>query len=412
MGTNVIDLAKRAWSTRSDLVGQIREIDEAAAGRAYTEDETAKVEALRADLADVDKRVSSHLEIAARGADIADATATMLGSLNREAPADDHRSIGRRFVEADGWEDYREHGFRGNFGIELDGMDFRTVTDVTNSATSGGVFQNPTRAPRIGQDFLDRRTFLIDLLPHGTTGDNSVEIIRDVSPLADVANKAVEVAEAGAKPQAGPTFELVTDPVRTIAVWANITRQAAADNNQVMSYLDNRLRYSVRRRADGQAINGNGSAPNLSGLLNRSGILSYAPGSAEDRAVSIRHGIRLMEDAESVPEIIVMNPADAELFDLTNYDADGLHAVPNVAGPGARTAWGLTQVRSTAIAAGTAMLLDPTVTMVWDRQAPTAYMTDSHASNFVSNILTLLLEARLALSLFDTSGVLEITFHD
>jgi hypothetical protein len=41
-----------------------------------------------------------------------------------------------------------------------------------------------------------------------------------------------------------------------------------------------------------------------------------APGGAEARYQSIRHGIRLMEDKEAVPEIIVLNPADAELFDL------------------------------------------------------------------------------------------------
>jgi hypothetical protein len=39
-------------------------------------------------------------------------------------------------------------------------------------------------------------------------------------------------------------------------------------------------------------------------------------------------------------------------------------------------------------------------------------MTDSHASNFTSNILTLLLEARLGLALFDPApGVLKITFN-
>jgi hypothetical protein len=48
---------------------------------------------------------------------------------------------------------------------------------------------------------------------------------------------------------------------------------------------------------------------------------------------------------------------------------------------------------------------------VFDRQQVTAYMTDSHASNFTSNILTLLLEARLGLGVFDPSGVLKCTFN-
>jgi HK97 family phage major capsid protein len=289
--------------------------------------------------------------------------------------------------------------------------DFRAVTDVTTGATSAGALAQVQRLTRIGNDFLDRKTFLIDLLPSINVTSSAVEIARDSSPLADLANKAVEVSEGSAKPQAGPTLAVETEPIRTIAAWVNITRQAAADYPQVQSYLDGRLRYSVKRRADAQVISGNGTAPNISGLTDRSNINTYTPAAGpEDTAVSIRKAITVMEQDEAVPEIVVVNPADAELFDLTNYAANGLHAVPNVAGPGARTSWGLTQVRSTAVASGTAVLIDPMAVAVLDRQQVTAYMTDSHASNFVSNILTLLLEARLGLAVFDPAGICAVTF--
>jgi len=48
---------------------------------------------------------------------------------------------------------------------------------------------------------------------------------------------------------------------------------------------------------------------------------------------------------------------------------------------------------------------------VLDRMEVTAFVTDSHASNFTSNILTLLLEARIGLALFDPAGVARITFN-
>ena len=61
-----------------------------------------------------------------------------------------------------------------------------------------------------------------------------------------------------------------------------------------------------------------------------------------------------MEDVEAVPEIIVLNPADAELFDLSNSTSAGIHATPDFTGGlqqgPARSVWGLTPVRSTAIA--------------------------------------------------------------
>jgi HK97 family phage major capsid protein len=180
------------------------------------------------------------------------------------------------------------------------------------------------------------------------------------------------------------------------------------------------LRYSLKRRTDKQVINGNGTPPNLTGLISRSGILTNAPGSTEARYKTIRNSITLMEQSEAVPEIIVWNPADAELFDLTNDTSAGLHAVMDndstgqgaLAGSPSRTAWGMVQVKSNAIAAGTALLIDPLAMEVYDRQQPTAYMTDSHASNFTANILTLLLEARVGLALWNPNGVLKVTFHD
>jgi HK97 family phage major capsid protein len=273
--------------------------------------------------------------------------------------------------------------------------------------------------PRVGRDFLDRRVYFSDLIPHIPVPSGSVEYVQDTSPLADMADKAIEVTEGSAKPQAGVTLSLITEPVATIAAWANITRQAAADVPQMQGYLDTRIRYSLRRRVDGQSINGNGTPPNLKGLLNRTGILTNAPGGAEARALTIRHSITLMEAQDTVPEVIVLNPADAELFDITNATSAGLHAVMDndstgqgaFAGPVSRTAWGLTQIHSNAIASGTAMLVDPTAVAFLDRMAPTAYMTDSHASNFTSNILTLLLELRIGLALFVPKGVLKVTFN-
>jgi HK97 family phage major capsid protein len=410
---STIDIVRENFKARSEIQGELRQIDEAATAdqRDYTDDEKSTIAEKRSALEAIDARISANLEQEVRGEQIQQGLDRFLGVIADRNSGDfeDTRSVGERFT-SDEFRSWAQGGARGvSPAVDVE-MDFRAVTDVTTGATSGGALINNQRLTRIGNDFLDRRTFLIDLLPSIRVTTGSVEVVQDQTPLADMANKAVEVAEGSAKPQAGPTLAVVTEPIQTIAAWANITRQAAADAPQVRDYLDGRLRYSVKRRADGQVINGNGTSPNISGLLDRTGINTYTPAALEDTAVSIRKAITTMEQDEAVPEIVVLNPADAELFDLTNYDADGLHAVPNVAGAGARTAWGLTQVRSTAVASGTAILIDPMAVAVLDRQQVTAYMTDSHASNFTSNILTLLLEARLGLAVFEPAGVCAVTF--
>lgn len=412
-----LEIIKANYGTRKEKLDELRSIDEAATGRAYSDEETSRVEELRGALTEVDNRVMSLLEQEIRSQQIDGGVDNLLGAmLDRESgEVQDTRSLGEKFVELDGVRSWLEAGARGTSPVLTAEMDLRAVTNVTLGATSGGALTRPERLDRIGQDFLDRRVFLADLLPRIPVGQGSVEYVQDQSPLADMADKPAETAEAAAKPQAGPTLAVVTEAIPTVPVWANITRQTAADVPQVMGYLDTRLRYALRRRVDKQAINGDGVSPNILGLLARTGIVAYAPGVAEARYLSIRRGIRLLEDVEAVPEIIVLNPADAELFDISNHATAGLHANPDFAGglatSGTRSAWGMQQVRSTAVAAGTAMLIDPMAVAILDRQQVAAYMTDSHASNFTSNILTLLLETRVGLALFDPKGVCKITFN-
>jgi HK97 family phage major capsid protein len=421
---SVIDIVRENFKARATIQGELRSIDEAATtdNRDYTDDEKTTITEKRSALEAIDERIQANLDIEVRSQQIDDGLDRFLGAIADREHSDliDTRSIGQRYADSDEYRSWASAGAHGSYAVDMPGLDWRAVTDVTLGATSGGALTRPERISRIGQDFLDRRTFLIDLLPTIQVGQGVVEYVQDKTPLADIADKPAETAEGAAKPQAGPTFGVVDEPTPTIPVWANITRQTAADVPQVQGYLDTRLRYALKRRTDKQVINGNGSSPNLRGFLQRSGILTYAPGSAEARYISIRHAIRLMEDVESVPEIIVLNPADAELFDLTNSTSAGLHAVMDNDSPGgaaalagspSRTAWGLRQVHSTAIAAGTALLVDPMQVALFDRQQVTAYMTDSHASNFTSNILTLLLELRIGLGLFAPYGVLALTFN-
>lgn len=419
---SVIDIVRENWKVRADIQGELRSIDEAAThdNRPYTEDESAKITELRTKLEGVDARIQANLEQETRSQEMQSGMERFLGVLaDREAgDVQDTRSLGRRFADSDEYRSWAKNP-HGTYQVDFDGLDFRAVTDTTLGSTSGGAWVRPPLYPRVGQDFLDRKVYLIDRLPRISTTEGAVVYVQDKTPLADMADKAAETTEGAAKPQAGITTAVVTEAFATIPAWVNITRQVAADVPQIQSYLDNRLRYALKRRADKQAIGGDGIAPNLKGLANRTGILTNAPAGAEARFITIRHSITLMEQNEAVPEIIVLNPADAETFDLSNSTSAGLHAVMDndstgngalASGP-SRSAWGLEQVHSNAITAGTALLIDPMAVQVFDRQQPTAYLTDSHASNFTSNILTLLLEARLGLALFNPLGVLKVTFN-
>jgi HK97 family phage major capsid protein len=415
MPSNTIDIVRSNFTARQEIQAGLLELDEKCTteNRSYTDDETAFITEERSKLEAIDARIQANLEMETRSQAIDSGLDKFLGVVADRDRSDitDHRSAGERAVDSDEYRSWSEAGAKGHIPhIQMNGLDFRSVTDVTTGATSGGAFIQKQRLARVGQDFQDRKTFLIDLLPVIPIS-GPIEYVQDKSPLADFANKAVEVAESSAKPQAGPTLEVVSENGAVIAAWVNITRQTLADAREVAAYLNGRLRYSLKRRADAQVINGDGNSPNLSGLLDRAGINTYtAPAGAEAAYVSIRKGITEMEKNEAVGEIVVLNPVDAENFDLSNSATAGIHAVPNLAVSPPPSAWGLQRVTSTAIASGTALIIDPMAVAVLDREQPTVYTTDSHGTNFTSNIVTMLLECRVGLAVFEPTGICKVTF--
>lgn len=411
--TSHLELVRANRSRRQEIMESIREIDDRCTtdGRGYTDEERADIDASLAEIGEIDDRITANLDAEIQTRALDDGISSMLGAMLDRDTGDlrDVRSLGQRTVQSESFQGIAgSNGPIGRRGVFGEAIDYRAVTEVTLGAGSAGELVRPDRLARIGQDFLDRRVFLTDLLPHIQVSTDSVEIPWDSTPLADLADKPTEVAEGSGKPQSGPTFDVVTEPIKTIAHWWDVTRQALADATMIQSYLDTRGRYALRRTVDRRVVAGPGGS-SLLGLTGRD-TLNHVAVSSEERYESIRKGITEMEEGESVPEIVVLNPVDAEEFDLSNHADDGLHAVPNVAGPGARTAWGLTQVRSNAIAPGFALLIDPTQVAILDRQAVSAYATDSDGDKFRSNVLTFLMECRVGLALFSQAGVCKVTF--
>ena len=77
----------------------------------------------------------------------------------------------------------------------------------------------------------------------------------------------------------------------------------------------------MKLRMDNQLINGNGSAPNLTGVLNKSGINTFAYGSytGELRKIGqIYQAItEIRKDAFVEPDAIVMHPGPVNYVEIT-----------------------------------------------------------------------------------------------
>jgi HK97 family phage major capsid protein len=318
------------------------------------------------------------------------------------------RTVAQRMVESPDFQAYQERGFIGQIAVDFPDVDSRSLSQrATIDSTQVGF--NGSRNPYVGtiDPTPDRPLRVADLIDRQTTNLNSVPY------LIEGANTgaAVEVAEGAAKPEATYTFTEAEAPVRTIAHWVPITRQAAEDNATLMGYISGRLSYGLELRLDGQILAGNGTAPNLRGIINTVGVGTYTPGAAEARIITIRKAITVAQLSEYQPDTVALHPTDWQGVELDTDTAGQFRVNSNVQNALTPRLWGLNVVVTTAITVATylvgAFKMGATL---WERHGVRILMSDSHGTNFTANILVILAELRAALTVWRPAAFVKGSF--
>lgn len=321
------------------------------------------------------------------------------GRGSNRAPA----TVGERFADSDAVRAFAERGFLGQVAVDMPELDVRSLTSgglqMRTTIDSTGVGANGARNPYVGiiDPTPDRPLRLAELVDRQTTSLGSVPYLIEAPNLG----VAAEVAEGAAKPEATFTFTEDSAPVRTIAHWVPITRQAAEDNSTLVGYVNGRLSYGLELRLDAQILNGNGTAPNLRGILQTSGIGTYTPGAAEARVITLRKAITIAQLSEYQPDTAVLHPTDWQGIELDTDNNGAFRVSSNPQNSLTPRIWGLNVVVTTAITVATylvgAFKLGATL---WERNGVRLLMSDSHGTNFTANILVLLAEMRAALTVW------------
>ena len=124
----------------------------------------------------------------------------------------------------------------------------------------------PQYLPGIVQ-MLYKRLVVADLMASGTTDSNAITYM--VETL--FTNAAAAVLEGAAKPESALTFDQKTDPVSKIAHWLPVTEELLEDVARSRATSTRGCTLGVQLAEEDQLLNGNGTPPNLLGLLNRAG---------------------------------------------------------------------------------------------------------------------------------------------
>lgn len=346
-------------------------------------------------------------------------------------------TLGQAFAESPAFTEFVDQ-FKGSDGAirnvrglksaeyQMGGFFNTVVTGASD--TSGGAFVTPARYGPVSDLIGERELTVRDLCTNINIQSDTFEFVQ----VTGKTNNAAAVAEAttaadpaisgaspgpytvaaasGVKPESALTLAVVSTPVETIAHLMPITRRAAADAPQVRALVDQFLLYGLREEEEDQILNGNGSSPNLTGILQTSGISTV--GSAGTDLDAIVDAIRTIRADRRRPTAMVIHPNDwYSTGFLLAKDGQQRYLIgdPNASVDAQQMLWGLKVVVTEAMTENTVLVGDFRQAVVADRQQSAIYVTDSHKDWFGRNLLAVLAEERLALGVLDPDAFCTVT---
>jgi HK97 family phage major capsid protein len=274
--------------------------------------------------------------------------------------------------------------------------------EVKNTVLSDSTTVFPTQRPGVIQGDFAPLT-IRQVLPSIAVSSNMVEALREASWT----NDAAFVSQGAAKPESDITFEQYNVPVQTVAHWIKVSNQLLADAPAIASYIDTRARDGLAQRVDAQLLNGNGTAPNLSGLTDTGNFTAYTAVAGDLLVDAINRAKYQLWAIGRAPDTVVVNPADWGVMERTREGAGTgmyLYGLPGTFGNA--NPFGVRIVLSNNMAAGKFLIgqLNGSA-LVYNRSGAVVemgYVND----DFTKNLVTIRVEERLGLGVDRPTGML------
>lgn len=388
-----------------------REIAETAKGesRDLTPEEIAEVDQHLAKADDLDGKIKQ----AAKSADLM----ARIGSIPAGAEEKDDdsaaaRELGEHFVKSGMAGSVKTaHQKGGQFSISS--PEFKAATDPILTTGTGGL---PTQyGPVLATKY--RKLTIADLLASGSLTNSTLTYWQQGTLTGDV----TAIAEGGTKPSLNFAFTQVTEALAKLAGVTKVSDEMTEDADFMVSIIRSQLLQRLALVEEDQLLNGSGTAPNLRGLLNRSGIQTYATAAtstAKKTLDGIFHAINLVQTNSFIPaDGIVMNPTDYENVRLGvdgqsqyygggpftgAYGNDGFSLQPGL--------WTLPTVVTPAIAAGTVLVGAFNMgAQLFRKGGVRLESTNSNEDDFKKNLVAMRVEERVALAVYYPTAFCKVT---
>lgn len=300
-------------------------------------------------------------------------------------------SLGQHVAESDAFANF-DPKVSNKFSVSISAA-------ITSIDSSAGSLIEPTRVPGVVAP-QNRRLTIRDLIAPGRTQSNSIEYVRETG----FTNNADVVSEnpANPKPESNIIFELDQAKVATIAHWVRASKQVLDDAAMLASYIDARLRYGLQLKEEAQLLKGSGIGLNINGIYTQAS--TYAnPGvvvQAQTRIDQLRLALLQAELAEYYADGIVLSPIDWTAIELTK-DSQNRYVIANPFGTTPNTLWARPVVATQSMDMGDFLVgAFQLGAQVWDREDATVVVSTEDRDNLVKNMVTILAEERLGLTVY------------
>lgn len=257
-----------------------------------------------------------------------------------------YRTFGERVTEK---KEYKATNFsRHGVGVSVHVEDFSIKTLME---TGAGFAPEAQRSGLIVPAAV-RPVQVLQLFPTRPTTQNADVYMEQTTHT----NNAAEKAEGVAYAESVYVYTQRSQPVEKITNSLPVTDEQLEDAPQVASLINQDLTFGLRQRLDLQVLVGDGSTPNLKGILDHS-IQSQAKGSDPVFDAVFKGMTKVRVTGRAIPNAIISHPNDWQDIRLTRT-ADGQYIMGNPAGEGSTTLFGLPVVISDALTENTTLVGD------------------------------------------------------
>ncbi|MEJ7891718.1 MAG: phage major capsid protein [Solirubrobacteraceae bacterium] len=244
---------------------------------------------------------------------------------------------------------------------------------------------------------LRQQLTVLDVIATGTMEGSSVPYTVENGSF----DTAAETTEGTLKPEGVGVYTDANAEAATIAHWFKVRKQVLADVPAFASVLENRLRYGVARRLQAEILAGNGTTPNIQGILTTPGVGVVAFTAGNLPTEQILSGITQVKVAGADPNAIILNPLDWKKSLLLKSAGSGDYFSNGPFDVTGERMWGVPVITTAAIPEGTALVGAFQIgAQLLIREGVNVLVSDADGQDFTFNKVTILAELRAALAVY------------